>query len=322
MNEICFSVKGIEYIIKTQVGKNYKEIVERKTKKRVGNQKQLCRDYGIDVSTDPRIMNTHQAIDKLIKCLNSKKDNYVSEVKPIDRQTVSRASCQKDAGQCSGNLNISSMDEILLSEDNLNWPPVMNKTLIFCGKSYTFKETKLFFSENNYSNIFTEKNNKTVAETIREKRYQHLEIEVRNHYSDSLNKQLGLFLKQLKNKGDLFYKQFLNKYGDSTYSRFYISDTSLLTKKGLYIYCVKDDLEYIGRSKDPYEQRINNGYGKINPKNCYLDGQSTNCHLNSLITKYKEHIHLLLLPLQDNDMIVNLEKDLIHEYDPVWNLKK
>jgi hypothetical protein len=214
------------------------------------------------------------------------------------------------------------MDEILLSEDNLNWPPVMNKTLIFCGKIYTFKETKLYFSGNNYSNVFTEKNNKTVAETIREKKYQHLELEVRNHYSDSLNKQLGLFLKQLKNNGDLFYKRFLNKYGDSTYSRFYISDTGLLAKKGLYIYCVKDDLKYIGRSKDPYEQRINNGYGRINPKNCYLDGQSTNCHLNSLITKYKEHIHLLLLPLQDNDMIVNLEEDLIHEYDPAWNLKK
>jgi hypothetical protein len=267
-------------------------------------------------------MNTHQAIDELIKRLNGKKDKYVSEVIPIGEQTVSTAAYQKGAEQCSGSINISSRNEILLSEENLQRPPVMNKTLIFGGKSYTFKETKLYFERRNYSNIFAEKNNKTVAETIREEKYRHLEAEVRNHYSDSLNEQLGLFLKQLKDKGDIFYKRFLNKYGDSTYSRFYISDTSLLAKKGLYIYCVKDDLKYIGRSKDPYEQRINNGYGKIHPKNCYLDGQSTNCHLNSLITKYKEYIHLLLLPLQDNDTIVDLELDFINEYYPEWNLKK
>lgn len=323
MNEICFSVNGVEYVIQTQAGKNYKEIVEKKTRRRVTNQKQLCRDYGVDVSTDPRIMNTHQAIDELIKRVNSKKDNHTPEVKSVDRQTVFTAVSLQDAEQyLTDGVNVSSTNEVLLSEDKIKCSPITNKILTFDGKDYTFKETKLYFYRNNYSDVFAEKNNKTLAETIREEKYQRFEIEVRNHYSSFLNEKLGLFLKQLKDKCNLFYKEFLNKYGDSVYSQFYINDTSLLAKKGLYIYCVKDDLKYIGRSKDSYEKRINNGYGKIHPKNCYLDGQNTNCHLNSLITKYKEHIHLLLLPLQDNAIIEKLEKDLIHKYIPVWNIQK
>ncbi|MDR1128154.1 MAG: hypothetical protein LBL20_02490 [Treponema sp.] len=323
VDEICFSVNGIEYAIQTQAGKKYKEIVEKKTRRRVANQKQLCRDYGIDVSTDPRIMNTHQAIDELIKRVNSKNDNYISGIKSTGRQTAFTAVRPKDAEHCSiDGVNVSSTDEVLLSEDKTKWPPITNKILTFGGKTYTFKETKLYFDGNNYSDVFAEKNNKTLAETIHEKKYRCFETEARNHYSNFLNKELGLFLKQLKDKGDLFYKRFLNKYGDSVYSQFYINDTSLLEKRGLYIYCVKDELKYIGRSKDPYEKRINNGYGKIHPKNCYLDGQSTNCHLNASITKYKEHIHLLLLPLQDNGMIEKLEKELIHKYIPMWNIQK
>jgi hypothetical protein len=33
------------------------------------------------------------------------------------------------------------------------------------------------------------------------------------------------------------------------------------------------------------KKRISQGYGKISPKNCYLDGLATNCHLNALITE-------------------------------------
>jgi hypothetical protein len=188
--------------------------------------------------------------------------------------------------------------------------------------NYTFENVGLFFYSNTYCDVFMNKNNKTLDETLNNKKYNHLKDVVYKDYLNCLNIKLGLFLKRLKDDGDLFYKQFLNEYGDSVYSQFYINDASLLPKKGLYIYCVKDDLKYIGRTKGPYGKRINNGYGKIHPKNCYLDGQSTNCHLNSLITKYKEHIYLLLLPLQDNDMIEKLEKSLIHKYDPLWNIQK
>lgn len=64
MIEIHFSISGTGYIIH-KLGE-YKEIIYANNRQRVENQKDVCRDYGIDVPTDPSIMNTHQAIKLLI----------------------------------------------------------------------------------------------------------------------------------------------------------------------------------------------------------------------------------------------------------------
>jgi hypothetical protein len=165
------------------------------------------------------------------------------------------------------------------------------------------------------------KNNKMLDETLNNKRYSHLKDDVYKYYSNCLNIKLGLFLKQLKDNNDLFYKKFLNKYGDAIYSKFKIVDAAMLSKKGLYIYTINDAIKYIGRCLDEFGKRINNGYGRISPKNCYLDGQSTNCHINSLITKHKEHIHLFILQLQSDAVIKRLEKDFIKMYNPEWNMQ-
>jgi hypothetical protein len=196
------------------------------------------------------------------------------------------------------------------------------KILTFNGAAYTFQEAELYFDGNSYSDVFAGKKNKTLAQTISKKEYCHLERKARTRYSRFLDEELGSFLKRLKDDGDLFYTQFLNEYGDSVYSRFKINDAKPAAKKGLYIYCVKAALKYIGRSVVPFGKRINDGYGRISPKNCYVDGRTTNCHVNSLITKHKEHVHLLLLPLQSDGQIITLEKNLIREYSPEWNIQK
>src|SRR5690606_1500743 len=69
------------------------------------------------------------------------------------------------------------------------------------------------------------------------------------------------------------YKRFLNPYGDLSYSQFSIQDSNVLNLKGLYAYVVNQELVYIGRCLDTFKKRINYGYGKIAPKNCYRDGQ-------------------------------------------------
>ncbi|GHU85646.1 hypothetical protein FACS189473_4790 [Spirochaetia bacterium] len=70
MNPICFSVNGTEYRVQDAAGTNHKEIVDKNTGVRVENEKQVCRDYGINVSTSADVMNTHQAIEELIQALN------------------------------------------------------------------------------------------------------------------------------------------------------------------------------------------------------------------------------------------------------------
>jgi excinuclease UvrABC nuclease subunit len=98
-------------------------------------------------------------------------------------------------------------------------------------------------------------------------------------------------------------------------------NSEIANKKGLYFYEINGQIKYIGRCLDNFKKRINWGYGTIHPKNCFLDGQSTNCHLNSLITENKDKVNLWVCLLSDNNEIKVLEKKLIGKYNPEWNLQ-
>ena len=141
----------------------------------------------------------------------------------------------------------------------------------------------------------------------------------RYHYT-SLNQPLGDFLLGLKRKNNPFYRKFLNQYGDKTYCSFYIDDTENITAKGLYAYSMDGQIKYIGRCFDNFRKRINQGYGHIHPKNCYIDGQSTNCHLNSLIMPVRDRILLYICKLSNESHIKILEVKLIQQLNPEWNI--
>lgn len=185
-----------------------------------------------------------------------------------------------------------------------------------------FVQVPLVFEGKPYKDVFGEKNNKTVAETLVHQRYKKFERDIKRKYPDSLEKPLGSFLLELKKNGDAFYKQFLNRYGDLRYSIFKISNLKYLDSMGVYAYFSEQNLKYIGRCKDSMKKRVNQGYGKIHPKNCYLDGQATNCHLNARITTEENKVTLWLHKMDSELEIEKLEKVLIHVCNPPWNIQR
>lgn len=187
---------------------------------------------------------------------------------------------------------------------------------------HEFYQVDLVFEENQYRDVFSHKNNKTVGQTLEHRRYAKLKEEVMARYQDSLDKPLGDYLLELKNTRDGFYKQFLNKYGDLSYSIFKLANSTYLNSKGVYAYLVDDELKYIGRCKDSMKKRVNQGYGKIHPKNCYLDGQATNCHLNARITLEKSEVTLWLHEMDTASEIESLERELIRACNPLWNIQR
>lgn len=186
------------------------------------------------------------------------------------------------------------------------------------NRKLDFVPIKLVLRKNGVTNLFAFKNNKTVAETLVDKRYSRLLPEVCERYPDALGEKLGEFLYRLKMNGDKFYLRFLNPYGDNTYCDFAVTERS--KSKGLYCFVVGNQLRYIGRSHDPFEKRFNQGYGHLSPKNCYRDGQATNCHLNSLIAQHWAQIACYVCPLENDDDIDALERALIRELQPEWNI--
>ena len=179
----------------------------------------------------------------------------------------------------------------------------------------------LTFDNEIQTDIFAAKNNKSVGDTLAHARYIKLSESTRQDYGDSLDQPLGEFLLSLKDAGDDFYKRFLNRYGDLEYSLFFLADSTFHDLKGVYAYFQKDRLMYVGRCRDSMKKRINQGYGKIHPKNCYIDGQATNCHLNALITEVRRHVSLKLHSMESDEQIVRLELRLIQELNPAWNIQ-
>ena len=177
----------------------------------------------------------------------------------------------------------------------------------------------LKFENKIYTDVFKDKNNKTLKETIEHKRYNKFKEYVEKNYALYLDMNIGDFLIKLKNSNDTYYKNFLNRYGDLTYSRFYIEDKFYYDIKGVYFYFLDEKLQYIGRCKDSMKKRVNNGYGKISPKNCFLDGQATNCKINALISQNISNIVLKIYPLSNNSAIEKLEEKLIKYFKPNWN---
>jgi len=194
--------------------------------------------------------------------------------------------------------------------------------LLWDKKELEFHQVALYFDVDGFENVFADKNNKTLRETLAHRRYKKYEARVVANYPEYLEWRLGEFLLHLKLNGDNFYLEFLNKYGDKRYCRFRIEDDRFLSEMGLYVYTVSAEPQYIGRCCDSFKKRINFGYGRISPKNCYLDGQATNCHLNALIAEYQAQVAFWVHVMDDQDMITRAEKWLIAKYNPPWNIAR
>lgn len=189
------------------------------------------------------------------------------------------------------------------------------------GAKFVFRHVELHFQSGQQKEVFAFKNNKSVGDTLMHRRYAKLAHEAKE-YSALMDIPLGEFLLTLKRQGNPFYRRFLNKHGDERYTTFSIKDPEILRGKGLYAYYVGDGLRYIGRCRDTMKKRINQGYGKIHPKNCYIDGQSTNCHLNAKITEAREAVSLWFCPLDSDDEICAAETLLLSRHCPIWNVQR
>ena len=176
-----------------------------------------------------------------------------------------------------------------------------------------FSQIKLHQFKYNLENTFKDYKSKTINQTLDRNTYKNLKNKI------EFDIPLGEFLFKLKEKGDKSYLKFLNNYGDKTYSHFGIVESDVDNKKGIYSYYLNDEIQYIGITKDNFKKRINSGYGKISPKNCYKDGQSTNYHLNWLISSSFKNIKFFVYIMDELEGIENLEKQLIEKYNPSWN---
>lgn len=183
-----------------------------------------------------------------------------------------------------------------------------------------FEKTSLEFLERGIDSAFKTKNNKTLGETLEHSRYKRVKNKLKPPTEQQLATPLGEYLFEKKSSNDLEYKLFLNKYGDNTYCHFKL--ISHLNDKGIYIWVLNEEVKYLGRCSDNFKKRVNQGYGKINAKNCFIDGQATNCHLNSKINKI-DNIEFYVHKMNDNSKaeIDDVELKILNTINFEWNIQ-
>ncbi len=63
---------------------------------------------------------------------------------------------------------------------------------------YRFERVALRFAEGQRTNVFSQKNNKSLGETMVQKRYLGLRAQTLAKYADALDRPLGAFLLEIK----------------------------------------------------------------------------------------------------------------------------
>lgn len=159
----------------------------------------------------------------------------------------------------------------------------------------------------------------TVRAVLAKPRYASLRVEVERAYRDRLDDPIAQFLVHCKASGDSIYARFLNEWGDRRFRRFRLEAPEVASRRGVYAFAGDGVVKYIGRSRDPFRRRIEQGYGHIAPRSCFLDGQSTNCKVNSLVTEAWPKVDYFVHVEDDEGELMALETDLIARYSPEWN---
>tara|TARA_B100000315_G_scaffold197020_1_gene188339 strand:- start:972 stop:1778 length:807 start_codon:yes stop_codon:yes gene_type:complete len=111
----------------------------------------------------------------------------------------------------------------------------------------------------------------------------------------------------------------LNQYGKGNYCKFKIPQ-GFKGIKCVYVFTLNNDPIYIGKTIN-LENRFNNGYGNISPRNCFIGGQSTNCRMNKELLKIYQSGSVIQLWYFETLNYNEIERKLIEKIKPNWNIQ-
>lgn len=92
---------------------------------------------------------------------------------------------------------------------------------------------------------------------------------------------------------------------------------------GVYMWVINDKIRYIGSAKN-LDERFNNGYGIISPRNIFYGGQSTNCKMNRVVVKNQnKKIEIYFYKAKNYIEAKDIEKIMLqsfknNEQDVLW----
>ncbi len=167
------------------------------------------------------------------------------------------------------------------------------------GKTIYFRPVPLKFSGSTKGDAFF-RVQKTLAEILAEPVFGHLKDAVNAKYSRYLPLKAGLFLSQLKERHDPFYREFLNPYGDERYGTVMAGNSNETGKRGVLVVVVNRGLYHVADSPEPVATTISTRLARVGPDNCLLTGDPERCRINALLCGNQSVSGLFIYP-SEND---------------------
>lgn len=112
----------------------------------------------------------------------------------------------------------------------------------------------------------------------------------------------------------------LNTHGIGPFCRFSIARG--VQHSGVYVVTVTGTPAYVGKCRSLAQRFGPQGYGAIQPKNCFIGGQSTNCKINHLVLDCAKHGRRIDLWFHGSSNQDRIEGELISELNPQWNSQR
>lgn len=124
---------------------------------------------------------------------------------------------------------------------------------------------------------------KTLAELLADPAFGHLRGPVSAKYSRYLPLKAGIFLSQLKERQDMFYREFLNPYGDEKYGAVLVADPGGTERKGVLLVVTGRRISHAADCSGSIRSTVNERFGRVGPEDCLLNGDSLRCRINTLL---------------------------------------
>jgi hypothetical protein len=182
-------------------------------------------------------------------------------------------------------------------------------------KTLFFKAVKLNFSGPVREDLFARVKT-PLEELLKNPAFCHLLSQVNAKYSRYLPMQSGLFLHQLKERHDPFYREFLNIYGDEKYGTFRLEESNEGSKKGILLIIVKKAVYHVVNCPDTFRGIINDQFGRISSDDCLLSGDSTRCRINAVLCNNRNDAGIYIHPVEHEDERTDITELLKRAFTP------
>ena len=124
-------------------------------------------------------------------------------------------------------------------------------------------------------------------------------------------------IKEYKPQGNYTKDKPLNAHGSGSFCRFTIHAGNW---SGVYLWVAGGEIIYIGETAG-LARRFNTGYGVIEPVNCYIGGQSTNCKMNKVVLEQAKTGKYVKLYFYETSEYKAVELELLGKIKTKYNVK-